>query len=137
MGKIMLNGKQYGVGGITDADDVKYTDSQTVKGALDELKSGLNNLFLWKQYSYAYSIPANGTLTIKANDFGVSGVTGYTGVSFMQIVTGNTGALMRAFYANSTGTDNMLILNNVTSASITGTARVTILFVNNSSLDAL
>ena len=41
MGKIMLNGKQYGVGGITDADDVKYTSSQTVKGALDKLNAGL------------------------------------------------------------------------------------------------
>lgn len=44
MGKIMMNGIQYGVGGITDADDVKYTDSQTVKGALDEVKSGLTDL---------------------------------------------------------------------------------------------
>ena len=44
MGKIMMNGIQYGVGGITDADDVKYTDSQTVKGALDEVKNGLTNI---------------------------------------------------------------------------------------------
>lgn len=38
MGKIMLNGRQYGVGGIVDASDVKY-GSTDVESALD----GLNN----------------------------------------------------------------------------------------------
>ena len=47
MGKIMMNGVQYGVGGITDASDVKYDNTQSgmtatnVQGAVDELQSGL------------------------------------------------------------------------------------------------
>lgn len=47
MGKIMLNGKQYGVGGIERAEDISYDNTQSgmsatnVQGALDEIKSGL------------------------------------------------------------------------------------------------
>lgn len=65
MGKIMLNGKQYGVGGITDADDIKYTDSQTVKGALDEVKNDLTNQFREVSVSFNDStIPASATFEI-------------------------------------------------------------------------
>ena len=60
MGKIMMNGKQYGVGGITDASDVKYTSSQTVKGALDELNAGLSNLQWQSMSGYgAYRVGIN------------------------------------------------------------------------------
>lgn len=40
MGKIMLNDVQYGVGGVTDAEDVKY-GSTDVSSALDDLNTGL------------------------------------------------------------------------------------------------
>ena len=42
MGKIMLNDIQYGVGGITDAEDVKY-GSTNVSNALDNLNNALSN----------------------------------------------------------------------------------------------
>ena len=47
MGKIMLNGKQYGVGGIEKAKDISYDNTSSgmsatnVQGALDEVKAGL------------------------------------------------------------------------------------------------
>ena len=66
MGKIMMNGIQYGVGGITDADDVKYTDLQTVKGALDEVKTGLSNRFD-SGISTGHSISAGGSITVTVN----------------------------------------------------------------------
>lgn len=40
MGKIMKDGIQYGVGGMTDASDVKY-GSTDVETALDDLNNGL------------------------------------------------------------------------------------------------
>lgn len=43
MGKIMLNGRQYGVGGIADASDVKY-GSTNVESALDDVNIGLTNV---------------------------------------------------------------------------------------------
>ena len=52
MGKIMLNGKQYGVGGIEKAKDISYDNTSSgmsatnVQGALDEVKAGLNNFTL-------------------------------------------------------------------------------------------
>lgn len=47
MGKIMLNGIQYGVGGIEQAKDISYDNTESgatatdVQGALDELNNGL------------------------------------------------------------------------------------------------
>lgn len=47
MGKIMMNGNQYGVGGINTAEDVSYDNTSSgmtatnVQGALDELSNGL------------------------------------------------------------------------------------------------
>lgn len=58
MGKIMLNGKQYGVGGIEKAKDISYDNTQSgmsatnVQGALDEVKAGLTKLPL-PVYPYA------------------------------------------------------------------------------------
>lgn len=54
MGKIMMNGKQYGVGGIEKAKDISYDNTQSgmsatnVQGALDEVKAGLTSLDLSK-----------------------------------------------------------------------------------------
>ena len=42
MGKIMKDGIQYGVGGITDASDIKY-GSTDVESALNDLNNGLTN----------------------------------------------------------------------------------------------
>lgn len=53
MGKIMLNGTQYGVGGIEQAKDISYDNTESgatatdVQGALDELNNGL----MWKPLS--------------------------------------------------------------------------------------
>lgn len=50
MGKIMMNGIQYGVGGIEQAKDISYDNTESgatatdVQGALDELNAGLT----WK-----------------------------------------------------------------------------------------
>jgi hypothetical protein len=47
MGKIMLNGKQYGVGGLNNAEDVSYDNTSSgmtatnVQDAVDELNTGL------------------------------------------------------------------------------------------------
>ena len=40
MGKIMKDGIQYGVGGVTDASDIKY-GSTDVESALNDLNNGL------------------------------------------------------------------------------------------------
>lgn len=51
MGKIMLNGIQYGVGGIEQAKDISYDNTESgatatdVQGALDELNAGLMGEF--------------------------------------------------------------------------------------------
>ena len=42
MGKIMMNGIQYGVGGITDASDIKY-GSTDVESALDTISQSLSD----------------------------------------------------------------------------------------------
>lgn len=50
MGIIMKDGRQYGVGGITPAENVTYDNTQSgmsatdVQGAVDELKNGLANI---------------------------------------------------------------------------------------------
>lgn len=55
MGKIMLNGTQYGIGGIEQAKDISYDNTESgatatdVQGALDELNAGLNDVFSYDE----------------------------------------------------------------------------------------
>ena len=83
MGKIMLNGKQYGVGGITDAEDVKYGNT-TVDAALDQnasdisanateintLKSGLTDL---KTATAPFTDVSQWKSNVDLNDYIISG----------------------------------------------------------------
>lgn len=74
MGKIMMNGIQYGVGGITDADDIKYTDSQTVKDALDEVKNGLATR-AYVGPSKSFNITVSETATYNDPNYVIAGKT--------------------------------------------------------------
>lgn len=62
MGKIMLNGRQYGVGGIADASDVKY-GSTDVESALDTLNSSLTQLGkIYRFEATGGAVSANGRI---------------------------------------------------------------------------
>ena len=71
MGKIMLNDVQYGVGGVTDAEDVKY-NSSNVKQALDDLNTdsmfkSIGNVSLRNCVgsSYIYVYEKNGDIILR------------------------------------------------------------------------
>lgn len=72
MGKIMLNGIQYGVGGIEQAKDISYDNTESgatatdVQGALDELNNGLTNLATINTGESSGAVSVNGTYQIPA-----------------------------------------------------------------------
>ena len=102
MGKIMMNGIQYGVGGMTDASDVKYDDTD-VASALDDLTTdiaSLNTKIAWTSPSSASSlsdftdwvdakIDTNGFL-MGYMTVGIASAVGLTGVGHVFQVMSNS-----------------------------------------------
>lgn len=79
MGKIMLNGIQYGVGGIEQAKDISYDNTESgatatdVQGALDELNNGL---LIEEVTIPTVTIPANSNIYDQV--YNLPSVAGYT-----------------------------------------------------------
>ena len=122
MGKIMMNGKQYGVGGITDADDVKYTDSQTVKGALDEVKNGLTS-FTIRTVSIPYTVASNSSFYTNLKTIIDADLpSGYVCLGIVGFTTNDVAVLVMGVYYASTNYSFQVA--NTASRSITNTAYV-------------
>lgn len=72
MGIIMKDGRQYGVGGITPAENVTYDNTESgmtatdVQGALDELKNGLITV---KQYTGTATTDVSGDFMLDTDIF--------------------------------------------------------------------
>ena len=96
--------------------NVPWTDTNTWRG------------FQIKQYSASHSVQANSLYTFSANDFGASTPSGYTPVAFTKISTSKEVSVYM-FAAQSEGTYGMLSVSNLTSAAVTVSAYIAILYL--------
>ena len=128
MGKIMLNGKQYGVGGIEKAKDISYDNTSSgmsatnVQGALDEVKAGLSS-FQFRKVNYAYSIAANGNT--HANLYSIINNDMPSGYRFLAFAGFNT-ASVNVFMSNCryVNSDYSLELRNVSTSAVSQTSDI-------------
>ncbi len=81
-----------------------------------------------KGFSFTYTVAAGGTLKITANDFGITDPTGYNRLCLRNISTGSGSTVIVETFATATGTYSVLTLRNVTTASVTATATISVLY---------
>jgi hypothetical protein len=139
MGKIMLNGKQYGVGGLNNAEDVSYDNTSSgmtatnVQDAVDELNTGLTSVesaITLHNYSQAInqSINSGGTRDITTTvvvpaDFGNNYI-------FSQQYAGNPSMFISNYFRNSDGYLCVTIKNAAQSSQTCGTITFKYLILN-------
>lgn len=87
-----------------------------------------------KDYTYSWSsLAAGGHLDISANNFGFSTPSGYTPVAVLRANSGNsTYVSMVGFNGKATTTGTAMTLHNTSSSSRSGTANITILYLQTS-----
>jgi hypothetical protein len=104
------------------------TDAKVGSGTLDvgsdltdgvnQLNSNLTDLIKFKDYSCSYSVTANGSTAITANDLSVSTPSGYTPLGFYLIATGNANVIARNIYSRSTGSNTMVQVKNTSTSAL-------------------
>lgn len=94
-------------------------------------KADTNAMFLERAYNFTYSIDANNTLSVSANDLGIYEIQGYTPIAFQRIATGNKNVSVWGFHARYG--DNFLVYldNRSTSALSDLELSVRVIFVRN------
>ena len=86
-------------------------------------------------YTYEYSIAANTSINVTANDLGISTPSGYSPVAMHYVATGSTDVVPRNINVSSTGTGTPLALRNVSSAAKTGTCYLGITYIRSEAID--
>ena len=87
--------------------------------------------FSVQSFNYQYTVSANGTKNITGTNFGV-GKTGYTPVAVCLFNPGSTDVHVIALDINATGSNTVMTVKNMTGSSITATAYIEILYLQNS-----
>ena len=100
----------------------------TSTGALENIRKYVPQLFQIKEYSYSYSIPANGSLTITAANLNISTPTGYKPIAVVNVNPANDSIFVRGHRCDVT-TGNVAWLRNVAASTVTGTFYMNILYV--------
>ena len=110
MGKIMLNGRQYGVGGITDASDIKY-GSTDVESALNDLNTGLSNIGTLNVGTVESTSVANGSfVTLATVAIPADGIYLITGdIAFSTDTNGNRILILAESETSSNDVNNSVV----------------------------
>ena len=90
-------------------------------------------LIAYRTYTYAYTISANSNVAIKANEF-TPAMTTPTGRLMMGVrayYTGNS-SVVPAAIQHSSGSENVVILKNTSSSSVSGTLTLSFLYIKSS-----
>ena len=97
---------------------------------ISTLNSNLTDLIKFKDYSCSYSVTANGSTAITANDLGVSTPSGYTPLGFYLIATGNANVIARNIYSRSTGSNTMVQVKNTSTSALSNlTLEISIAYI--------
>lgn len=85
-----------------------------------------------KSFSFDYTIPANGAISISGGDLGITGsVPGFVPVAIYFFDTGNSDVLVREIAAHATATGAAVRLKNVSNSSVTATFNLGLFFIKN------
>lgn len=113
-----------------NVSDIPTTVSQLTNDAGYVTSSILTDLFKIVQYSYSYTVAANSNINLTATNFGESTPDGYEPFSFANVTTGNVGVVIRSMQPRlPSGSTALLSLRNETSASVTASATIQMIYV--------
>lgn len=87
-------------------------------------------IFYIKQYTYKYSIAANGTAEVTAGQFNVSTPSGYAPFAIRRVSTGSMSVHISGITPqNTTSSYSILAMRNVTSSALTPIAAIEIIYI--------
>ena len=100
----------------------------TPSGSWLQIADAASGLIVYKSYSCTYDLGTSGTTTsVTAAQLGISAISGYVPIGISTIGTGSAHAVIRSFYARTSG--NVIFLDNDASNALTGlTLNVTMVF---------
>jgi len=111
----------------SDADRKKADNAYTMASTASETVS---ELFKVVQYSYNYTCAANTGINISDDNLGLSTPDGYEPFTMANVLTGNAGVVIRSMQPRLvSGTTAALSLRNVTSASVSATVTVQMIYI--------
>lgn len=113
-----------------NVSDIPTTVSQLTNDAGYVTSSILTDLFKIVQYSYSYTVAANSNINLSNTNFGELTPDGYEPFSFANVTTGNAGVVIRSMQPRlPSGSTALLSLRNETSASVTASATIQMIYV--------
>ncbi len=99
--------------------------ASNVQAAIAEI---CTDLVKTKTYTTTYTVGANTSISLTANDFNVSTPSGYIPIGISNFSSQNVNVVIRGVYGQSTGTSVLMSIRNISSSSVTATAYITILY---------
>ena len=97
------------------------------------LYNTLSGLIIIRNYSATYSIAANGTVHLSANDLQITWPSGYIPLSVYELTSGYQDVLVRNIILSSTGTDHVLTLRNISNVAVNNaTLYLTVKYIKSS-----
>ena len=101
----------------------------------DRASKKADDLFKIVEYQYAYTLAANTGANIASTDLGIETPSGYVPFSFANVLTGNAGVVIRSMQPRLVGTSTAILsLRNVTSASVSATVTVQMIYVKSGTI---
>lgn len=87
--------------------------------------------FILKSYTHKYTAGEDSRYNLKANDFGITQISGYTPVAIPYVYSGGTNVSARgvALLKNFTSTSNVMYIYNKSSGVSNITARIDVLWM--------
>jgi len=118
-----VSSSQWGVGAADSQGVIRSNNNNLIhyKGGTNYVILDTSNYFQGKDYSYEYTVAANGTVDVTGTNLGVSTPTGFAGVAMTNIRTNNNNVVIRAFRADVTGSNVVVSLRNLSSSQVKNT----------------
>lgn len=92
------------------------------------LNDKLNDLFLIKSYTFAYSCNANSSTSITGSQFGVSTPTGYVPIGVISHFTGSQYVFAYRIMPQNTGAQTIMSLHNASGGTVNVSATINIVY---------
>lgn len=112
-----------------DAREANPNVSGSLAADVKALNDSFSNLFLSKEYSYAYTIPANSAINITASNLGVINPDGYMPLFCRNLFTGNDVVLVKDMDVSNVISDGAVLrLRNFSSLTVNATVKIRLVY---------
>lgn len=129
------------VNGKVNTSDVTTSLAVTESGKVLDARAGKalrdNQNLIWKQYTYNYTVAADATLTITANDFGMANPSGYAVLCARSFSSAHPNVITRTLSPQNLANGTVVIAKNVGSATASTVYTLQIIYIKESLIGRL